>query len=486
MKKIKNNLTAINLMVLIVIINVILALLPLPKIDLTNDKVHSLSASSKEVIRNLDDIVKVKVYESKELPAEVKQVADSLNSITKEFARLNKSKFLVEFIDPSESNELKAEAVSEGIQTLQFSTVKNEKLEVSNGYLGMTISFGDKKEVLPVAGDVGNVEYFIVSSIKKLTATELPKIVLIDGTMTNKESRINIFEQYLSSGYRVVNLEVGSTAKIEDDVKTVVLVGVNQELKKELVDSIGEFVRKGGALVYLDSPIKVSDNLEASTIRTGLEGLLSENGIEIKNALVLDSSSAIASFRNNNESYLTQYPYWITVLSENVNRDTAMTSNISSPMLPWTSPIETGEGVKAIVLSSNKAISMDNLANIRPDSKANMQGKEFGQYNLAVLKTDGAKIGVIASNYLLDDQFLSNNQENLALALNMVDYLSNDETLLSIRSKSISSNPLRPIDDWVKQVVKWVNLGLPIVILLTIGLVVRIWRIKKNRKYEIK
>ena len=53
-----------------------------------------------------------------------------------------------------------------------------------------------------------------------------------------------------------------------------------------------------------------------------------------------------------------------------------------------------------------------------------MQGKEFGQYNLAVLKTDGAKIGVIASNYLLDDQFLSNNQENLALALNMVDYLS--------------------------------------------------------------
>ena len=70
--------------------------------------------------------------------------------------------------------------------------------------------------------------------------------------------------------------------------------------------------------------------------------------------------------------------------------------------------------------------------------------------------------------------------DNLAFFLNMVDWLSQDEALIAIRSKQVSPRPLKEISAGTKKLVKYGNtFGLPVLVIL-FG-VVR-WQIRRRFK----
>jgi ABC-type uncharacterized transport system involved in gliding motility auxiliary subunit len=65
------------------------------------------------------------------------------------------------------------------------------------------------------------------------------------------------------------------------------------------------------------------------------------------------------------------------------------------------------------------------------------------------------------------DDFLRRSPENLGFALNAVDWLAQDEALMSIRAKDRSPPPLLFTSNGVRDAVKYFNLvGLPILIVL--------------------
>ena len=84
----------------LILINV-LASLVFFRFDLTSDKRHSLSETSKELLKNLDDIVYVKVYLEGDFPAGFTRLKNATYDLLNEF----RSYFYIEyeFIDPSDN-----------------------------------------------------------------------------------------------------------------------------------------------------------------------------------------------------------------------------------------------------------------------------------------------------------------------------------------------------------------------------------------------
>jgi hypothetical protein len=86
---------------------------------------------------------------------------------------------------------------------------------------------------------------------------------------------------------------------------------------------------------------------------------------------------------------------------------------------------------------------------------------------------------------MIKDSFVVNNQQNLLLALNLVDFISSDPSLMSIRTKILKDSPLNPVSDQIKIVVKWGNIILPLILLITVyGLSVYIEKRKIKKWYE--
>ena len=139
--------------------------------------------------------------------------------------------------------------------------------------------------------------------------------------------------------------------------------------------------------------------------------------------------------------------------------------------MAWTSSIDTTGakgGATPLLVTSPYAGVAAGTAMIDPS-------QEFPTTNLAqrilavqvAPKDSKARLVAVGNGIFASDDFLRRSPENLAFALNAVDWLAQDEALMSIRSKDRSPPPLLFSSNAVRDVVKYFNLiGLPLLIAL--------------------
>ena len=487
MKKIIPWLTGINLIVGLVLVNVFLSFYPFWRIDLSKNRIHSLSSASKKMVRELDDVVTIKVYLSQNLPATVKPVADSLKTVLAEFDRLN-SKLKIKYFDPIKDDEAKIEAENLGIMPLQFSISKSDKFEMSNGYLGLAMIYGDREEVMPVADDVGNLEYFLISGIKRLTSNETKTIGLMEETGQTGQSQIQYLRQFLSRGYQVQDVFPGEEGWLPDSIETLVVVGGGNKIEPEDGETIEKWLEGDKGLVAFMDKTRVDEAMMVEELEdNGWWEIFEKRGMKVKSGVVWDENSAIANFRSGDSSFLTQYPYWIRVRPENVDGQNPAVSGIDSIMIPWGGMIDVDGEAEVLFSSSQKSVLNSSGLNLSPtDSSSEAPGTDWGKKALAAINTNEQKIALVADSDFINDQFVVSNQQNMFLALNLIDYMSSDESLLSIRSKVVGNWPLKQVDDGLKMAVKAINISLPIVLLLVGNMVFRLSRKKKNSQWQKK
>lgn len=476
MKQIKNFVTGINLAAGLVLLNVFLSFYPFWKIDLTENKIHSLSEASRVMAKNLEDVIQIKVYISGQLPTQVKPVATSLKTIVDEFARLNPAKIKVTYVDPLTDKKAEQEAIGSGIQPLQFSSVKADKFEVSSGYLGLMMMFGSEKEVLPVASDVGNLEYFLVSGIKRLISDNKEEVAVVNN-LTQDQGQISYLAQYLTRDYAVTEMKT-EQEDWPDEAKLVLWIG-NSGKKADNQEKMNEWLAGRAVLAFVDGAVVDGTNMSGTKSELiDLEEYLKNNGLTINRNLVLDESSTIANFRSDQGAFISQYPYWIEVRPENISKVIPAVSGLSGLMLPWASSIETGQGVEKLFESSQNSWIDQAMTDLSPVAIKKADSYSGGQV-LAAINKD-SKVALVASSKMVVDDFVLNKQENLILALNLVDYLMQDETLLKVRSKSIVIYPLAKLSQTQKGLVRYGNVFLPIIITAATAIAVTKLRQKKQ------
>jgi gliding-associated putative ABC transporter substrate-binding component GldG len=314
------------------------------RIDLTEGKDFTISDSTKDVLKGLDDIVNIEAYFSEELPQRLAGLKRQIEDIFDEYKAYARGNLEVSFIDPAEDPSLEQKMRFIGIPQAQVNIEEKDKLEVANIYLGVAVRYLDRTEVIPVIQNVMSLEYDLTSAIVKVKRSEDKTIGFLTG-----HGEYTIDEDYdgiktvLEKQYSITTVDVSGGKKVPESVDTLVVAGPKQSLSERDKYEIDQFLMRGGRIIFFIDPVDLGTGrgLMATEIESNLNDMLEHYGVKLEQALVLDGASrANASFSSGYVQYTVPYPFWPRITKRQFTRDSPMVNLLESLVLQWASPVE--------------------------------------------------------------------------------------------------------------------------------------------------
>ena len=152
----------------VVLINVV-GLSQYVRVDLTEDKMYSLSEVSKQAVSSLAEPLTIKAFFSKDLPPPYNTTERYLRDLLSEYGLHANTNFNYSFYDVSPENpENQNLAQSFGIRPVQVQVVQEDELKYKNAYMGLVLIHGDAVEKLPTISSTSGLEYKLTSTMEKL------------------------------------------------------------------------------------------------------------------------------------------------------------------------------------------------------------------------------------------------------------------------------------------------------------------------------
>ena len=483
---------AIVLFVILVIING-LSKKAFKRLDLTESKRYTISKSTKKLLGQLDDIVRVEAYFS-EAPDQVKLIKDEVKDMLDEYDAFASGNLQIEFINPTEDDDLKQKLRMKGIPEIQVQVREKDKIEVRNAYMGLAVVYGDKQEVIPVIQKTTTLEYDLTSAILKTTRKEAKTVGFLEG-----HDEVDIYGQgfenlrkELGKQYTLRKIDVSQGSPIEGDVSTLIVAGPQSPLQANEKYEIDQFLMNGGKIVFLVDAVKMAPgSIQASPLSTGLTDLLSHYGIQLGNNLVQDISHDNLTYSQGGFMTITRpYPFFIKVLksyqystgstSEGFPADSVATSGLDSLVLPWSTSLSVvaKEGVSTTIMAktSNQAWTAQAPYNLDPTRMFTPPSSVKNSYPVAVLlageftsfyagkeipsssnedgeedtenknkdrktveKSPPTQIVVVGTSQFLRQPRV----DGLTFFQNSIDYITLGSSLIGIRSKQISDRSFK-------------------------------------------
>ena len=140
------------------------------RLDLTQPKSYSLSSASKEVVRNLEEPMSIKVFFSKNLPAPYSNVEQYLKDLLSEYKTSAGKNFSYEFFDMDKAENQRI-AAGYGMQMLQVREIKNNEVGLKNAFMGIAVVYADQIEKMDGITSSDGLEYNITTLMGKIISS---------------------------------------------------------------------------------------------------------------------------------------------------------------------------------------------------------------------------------------------------------------------------------------------------------------------------
>lgn len=230
--------------------------------DLTENKLFTLSAQSKTVVKKLDKSLEVLVFD--------RNNNSELENLLENYRRHSKN-FKFKFINPEQEIGL---AKQYGVQSLGE----------------IYLQYGEKKQKLNTnntAAEQPITETQLTNGIETIKRDRPINIYFLQG---HGEASLELVENGLAQavknlqdkGNNVQELNLASNGIIPDDANLIIIAGATRKLLAAEVSSLQKYLETGGNLLLLLSP----------NIDIGLTPIYQEWGIELDNRLIVDGSGA--------------------------------------------------------------------------------------------------------------------------------------------------------------------------------------------------
>ncbi len=462
------------------------------RLDLTDNKMYSLSASSKSVVKQVDDLLAMKVYFSDDLPGEYANNRRYLQDLLEEFEAISDGNIRFEFFRPEDDQNIEQEAQKAGIMPVQMQVVENDKMEVKRVLMGMVILYEDKKEVLPVIQTTTGLEYEITTKIKKLVETNKPVIGI--AVLESQSDQFQTIRNVLNQRYSV--RPINFAEKIASDINAVLMGGVSDSLSSEENKNLIEYLERGGNLFLTQNRIKTNLQVQqAFPIESDIFSIIKKYGFSIEENLVTDKICGRVSVQQQMGPIRMNVPmeYPLLPVVRSFNSEEAIVSGLEQMQLVFASEVKQDSSSMGnvnfvpLLFSSDQSGEMRGNYNLNPDPQQNPFMRLFNKSKQVL----GARSEYVNNNGIMsqmilvgDSEFMSDqgggrSPENHIFIMNSVDFLVGDRDLISLRSRQITSRPLEEVSDGAKRTWKWVNIITPSLLIIGFGLI-RI-RNQKNR-----
>ena len=234
------------------------------RVDVTAEQLHSLSAETRRLIRELpaDRPVFIQAYVSPEVPEPFVQSRANLLSVLDEIDALAGSRVEVLVHDTESFTDAAREARETfGIRPRPFRDVRSTRADVTEVFMGLAFTCGAEEQVIPFFDRGLPTEYEVVRSIRVVAGTERKRIGVVR-TMLNLMGGVdyqqNRFDpswpvvEELRKQYEVYPVDPESPIVAELDA---LLVPLPSSMQTDEMGHVADFIRQGTPAMLLVDPM---------------------------------------------------------------------------------------------------------------------------------------------------------------------------------------------------------------------------------------
>lgn len=464
------------------------------RLDLTRNKIYSLSSATKETLTHLPDIVTINFYASSKLPSQLIPIVREVKDILRDYQTTAKGNLQVTIKDPSGNPQIAQEAISKGIQEVQFNVIGQEEFQVKTGFVGLEISYAGKNEVIPFIQSTNDLEYQLTSSIVKLTTKDKKTVAFLSGHgEKNSRSEYKTFTQELEKQFKVQTLTLDEKEnEINTENTVLIIAGPTSALDEKTQNAIKNYLSKKGNLFVLNDAYQINtQTLTTQKIENNLDKILSDLGVTLEKNIVYDlSAHETVRIGSGFFNLLVPYPFWPNAFP---NPNVSFIQKIQKVVFPWPASLTPDEeklknqNYESLpLLSTTKYAGSQTGDSITLDpNKATFSKENLKTQLLSVAlnptKDDKGKIIIVADSDFLTEQFAPFSPENISFGVASVSWLAAEKSLADIKVKQANPPKLLFTQPYQPLAVKYGNLAFSVLVPLVIG-VLRLTRRRKLSK----
>lgn len=411
---------------ILIVLNLIASSLDL-KLDLTKNKLFSLSKESSQVLSSLKQNITIYAFfESGKEDTAIKSVLDKYGEASK--------KITVQYKDPVKYPEF-AKKYNSGTNTVQAGSVVVEcgsKFKLI-GYSDLfNLSYDNYGNA---TADSLNAEQRITGAINYVTSDKNPTLYVLQGHSEGSVSS-DITSQFENQNYTIKDLNLlQSGAKLEKG-SVLLVMQPEKDLTSDETAQIKSFLADSGRAIFLMG-ITQQDNLP------NFMSVLSAYGVGINRKLVIEGDS----------KYSATNPIVLIPQLESHDITSALTSSNLPVVLPVSQAITTlsvkksSTTIEPLLTTSKSSYAK---ANLQTQTSERDSGDVSGPFNVAVAITDKSSSGnatkdtriVLVANSSFATTQYAKYGGNVEFLANCTTWLQDEGNSLYIAPKSLSSDNL--------------------------------------------
>ncbi|MFT7343813.1 MAG: ABC-2 type transport system permease protein [Lentimonas sp.] len=299
------------------------------RIDATKDNRFSLSNGTIEYLENEDNFnnrLLLKIYLDGNLPASLSYFKEAIEDKLKEFKEHTGKRIEYEFINPNAGTEGENRELwenlynkAQGIIPMDITYSKEGSQSQMTVWPGALIEYGGSTvnviQFLPgttigkpyqmegmgevIQNSVNNLEYILVSSIRKAVEDKKPVIGILQGHGELNFQQTQRARALISPYYVLREIDIKDSLAALNGVDGLIIANPKSQISDKELYIIDQFVMRGGRLMCFLDALKIpEDTLQATGIthtlrnKTGLDKMLFDYGLKINDNLVIDAQCA--------------------------------------------------------------------------------------------------------------------------------------------------------------------------------------------------
>ncbi len=397
-------------LVLLVIINLVSFFL-YTRLDFSKGRIHTLSRTSKNIVRELKDNLVVKVYFSHNLPADYSLLATYCKDLLSEYKTSSRGRFRYEFVSPANDEEFRAETQRNQIYPQKVMILENDQQSIREIFLGLTFEYKGNRETLNLSrGTEGRMEYEITALVRRLAKAKLPKIVVFEDSLYSPRL-YQFFEHHTAQNYEVESTDLTKTYYSS---KVMIFTGVVDSLSRTQLFALDQYIMHGGKVLFLQDRVAgLIQYNQAEELNSNVYKLLEHYGVVIKPNLVMDQNCLPIKLSQRSGIFIVDVPvlYPLVPLMQG-NKNHQISRGLSDMMMYLSSEINTISPNKDLTItpllqtSQNSGVLTGPFFDITP---ANFIGHKAAGYLILKNLTVAALATGKMRSYFADSLFVKDN-----------------------------------------------------------------------------
>ena len=427
--KFRHILEVIIVVAVIIVLN-IAANSKFTRLDLTEDKLHTLSNNTIDLLENdIQQVINIEIYLDGDLPAIVQKLKNSIKEKIEELQAYSGKKIKFRFVDPNEDKELanifKRKLIDEGLLPTRISTKTDggsEQLDIwpcakiLYGESQQNVQFLPTGQYIPSQNQIDNavnqLEYNFIKAFWLLLNPVKDRIAILKG-----HDELNFQESWVISHELNKFYQVDTTVRIIDssgnenlralrDFEAVIIAKPRKPFNEREKYIIDQYVMKGGKVIWLLDMLEVpEDSLSIVNIVNtyqydlNLDDMLFKYGVRLNKNLISDDQCA-PNYRRDNNTVIPKWYHYPKIKGYNEND---LTKNVYPVKVRYGSSIETIGNIeikKTALLQTSESYKV-----MGPRFRVSYDYNDHGYRPIDSLRTDTAKRKTLA--ILLEGEFTS-------------------------------------------------------------------------------